>query len=82
MDNELIVKSFDLAGERCDGLCGHPIASVPFINIVLNTIPYLWGRSVAGILLTTGHLLFATLVMMNVCGFGKLRTGPTYFIER
>jgi cytochrome c oxidase cbb3-type subunit 1 len=54
---------------------------VPFINIVLNTLPYLWSRSVAGLMLTAGHILFATLVVMNVWGFGKQRTGPTFFVE-
>jgi cytochrome c oxidase cbb3-type subunit 1 len=54
---------------------------VPFIRIVQNTLPYLWGRSVGGSLMVLGHLVFATLVVMNVWGFGRPRTGPTYFVE-
>src|SRR4030095_9800093 len=50
---------------------------IPFIYIVQNTVPYLIARSVSGIMLTVGHLVFATLVVMNVCGYGKQRTGPT-----
>ena len=39
-------------------------------------------RSVAGILLTVGHLAFATLFVMNLAGWGQQRTGgPTYFAE-
>jgi cytochrome c oxidase cbb3-type subunit I len=56
-------------------------SNIPFIKIVVNTVPYLWGRSTAGLMLTTGHILFATLVIMNVWGFGKVRSGPTYFVE-
>ena len=52
-------------------------AEIPFIKIVVNTVPYLWHRSVAGILMTTGHVLFAILVYMNVRGYGKERSGPT-----
>jgi cytochrome c oxidase cbb3-type subunit 1 len=55
---------------------------VPFINIVVNTVPYLWSRSLAGVMLTTGHILFATLVVMNVGGWGKQRQGPTLFVEK
>jgi cytochrome c oxidase cbb3-type subunit I len=54
---------------------------VPFINIVQKTIPYLIARSTAGCLMTLGHIFFAVLVVMNVWGFGKERTGPTYFTE-
>ena len=31
-------------------------------------------RSVAGILLTVGHLAFATLFVMNLAGWGRQRT--------
>jgi cytochrome c oxidase cbb3-type subunit I len=54
---------------------------VPFIKIVQNTIPYLICRSVAGVVLTLGHIIFAALVVMNIRGYGKARSGPTYFVE-
>jgi cytochrome c oxidase cbb3-type subunit 1 len=56
-------------------------ADVPFIQIVRNTLPYLWARSVAGSLMVIGHVVFAALVVMNVWGVGKPRVGPTYFVE-
>jgi len=56
--------------------------NVPFIKIVRSTIPYLMGRSVAGTMMTLGHIIFATLVVMNVCGFGEVRSGPTLFVEK
>ncbi len=55
---------------------------IPFIRIVVKTIPYLWNRSVAGVLMTAGHIIFATLVVMNIWGFGKQRVGPTLFSEK
>ena len=57
-------------------------SSVPFIQIVQNTIPYLIARTAAGIMLTIGHIVFAILVVMNMSGYGKQRTGPTYFVEK
>ena len=57
-------------------------SSVPFIQIVQSTIPYLIARTAAGIMLTLGHIVFATLVVMNLCGYGKERSGPTYFVEK
>jgi cytochrome c oxidase cbb3-type subunit 1 len=57
-------------------------SSVPFIQIVQNTIPYLIARTAAGIMLTIGHIVFAILVVMNMSGYGKERTGPTYFVEK
>lgn len=57
-------------------------SSVPFIQIVQNTIPYLIARTAAGIMLTIGHIVFAILVVMNMTGYGRQRTGPTYFVEK
>ncbi|MEO0460760.1 MAG: cbb3-type cytochrome c oxidase subunit I [Myxococcota bacterium] len=34
-------------------------ASIPFIDIVVATKPYLWGRSIGGALMVLGHLVFA-----------------------
>jgi cytochrome c oxidase cbb3-type subunit I len=56
--------------------------NVPFANIIRYLQPYLMIRSIAGILLTTGHLAFATLFVMNLAGWGRVRTGgPTLFAE-
>lgn len=54
---------------------------IPQGNITAYTLPYLFTRSMAGILLTTGHLAFATSFVMNLAGWGKKRTGgPTLFV--
>jgi cytochrome c oxidase cbb3-type subunit I len=56
--------------------------NVPFGNIIRYLQPYLMLRSVAGILLTTGHIAFATLFVMNLAGWGRARSGgPTLFTE-
>jgi cytochrome c oxidase cbb3-type subunit 1 len=56
--------------------------NVPFGNIIRYLQPYLMLRSVAGILLTIGHIAFATLFVMNLAGWGRARTGgPTLFAE-
>ncbi len=49
-------------------------SDIKFIQIVVETIPYLMGRTVAGTLMTIGHLVFALLVVMNLCGVGRRRT--------
>ncbi len=36
--------------------------AVPFLDVVRYTLPYLWSRSVAGALMTLGHVAFAVLV--------------------
>ncbi len=56
--------------------------NVPFATITRYLLPYLFSRSVAGILLTVGHLAFATLFVVNVAGWGRGRNGgPTFFVE-
>lgn len=42
-----------------------------FMDIVQTTIPYLWSRTVAGSLMTLGHLVFFLLVMGALLGLGK-----------
>lgn len=48
---------------------------IPFLAIVHSTIPYLWSRSAAGILLSVGHLALAILVFQMMRQFitGQLR---------
>ncbi len=41
---------------------------VPFLDVVAFTVPYLWFRTGAGVLMTVGHLAFAVLVTMMVVG--------------
>ena len=56
--------------------------NVGFGKIVEYLKPYYLSRSVAGTLMTIGHLAFATLVVMNLAGWGeKHRRGPTMFVE-
>ena len=53
--------------------------NVPFANIVEYLMPYLFARSVAGILMTIGHVAFAGLLVANLLGWGRQRGGPTFF---
>jgi cytochrome c oxidase cbb3-type subunit 1 len=57
--------------------------NVPFANIVEYLRPYLFTRSLAGSLMTIGHLAFAALLVANLAGWGRQRAaGPTFFVER
>ncbi len=72
--------SLSIAGWWQGRMLNNP--NVPFGNIITYLKPYLFTRTIAGILLTTGHIAFATLFVMNLAGWGKQRTGgPTYFSE-
>jgi len=56
---------------------------ISFASITQYLLPYLFSRTVAGVLLTIGHIAFATSFVMNLAGWGKKRTGgPTYFVEK
>jgi cytochrome c oxidase cbb3-type subunit 1 len=46
----------------------------PFIDSVTVTIPYLHARTLAGVLMTAGHLVFAIHVLRMVRGRGPVRT--------
>ncbi len=50
---------------------------VPFMDIVNYTLPYLQMRSIAGILMTIGHLAFAGLFFLNLLRKGEERQDPT-----
>ena len=55
---------------------------VPFGKIIVYLQPHLFTRSLAGILLTVGHVAFAASFVMNLAGWGKARAGgPTFFVE-
>jgi cytochrome c oxidase cbb3-type subunit 1 len=50
-----------------------------FLDIVGTTVPYLWSRSFAGILLTVGHIAFAISVWHMLRRDGEWLVGPTLF---
>ncbi len=50
-----------------------------FLEIVQTTVPYLWSRSAAGILLSVGHFTFGVLVYHMIRRDGEWLTGPTLF---
>jgi cytochrome c oxidase cbb3-type subunit 1 len=54
--------------------------SVPFLDIVAKTIPFLWSRSFAAVLMTLGHVAFAWLVGQMMLDWYRDRQydGPTY----
>jgi cytochrome c oxidase cbb3-type subunit I len=55
-------------------------ASIPFIDVVQHTIPYLFLRSVSGIVITIGHVAFAiNVVWMLFARRPAGATAPTLF---
>jgi len=38
-------------------------SNIPFMDVVRYTVPFLWSRSLAGTLMTIGHLIFAWLIL-------------------
>lgn len=52
---------------------------VAFLEIVEQTKPWLLSRSIAGILMTVGHVVFAYLVYQIVRRKGARPRGPAYF---
>lgn len=53
---------------------------IPFIDVVKNTLPYLFSRSAAGILITIGHIAFAVnFAWMLVKPRSVAATAPTLF---
>ncbi|PTY06732.1 hypothetical protein DB346_00250 [Verrucomicrobia bacterium LW23] len=52
-----------------------------FIDTVQATLPYLIGRSVAGVILALGHVAFAYHFMLMVLQMGKHTDKPTLFTE-
>jgi cytochrome c oxidase cbb3-type subunit 1 len=57
--------------------------SVPFLDVVAATLPYLWSRSFAAVLMTTGHVVFAWLVIRMLIDWYRAapQEGPTYLGE-
>ena len=56
-------------------------ASIPFMETVQNTIPWLKARSVSGLFLTVGHVAFAVnfFWMLFAAGTVRAKQGPTLF---
>jgi cytochrome c oxidase cbb3-type subunit I len=53
---------------------------VPFLDVAAYTVPYLWSRTVSGILLTIGHIVFAVLFVQMLAGrAAATAAGPTLF---
>ena len=53
---------------------------IPFIDVVKGTLPYLFSRSAAGILITVGHVAFAVnFAWMLVRPSVATATAPTLF---
>ncbi len=51
-------------------------AAIPFLDIVRFTIPFLWSRSFAGVLMTIGHVAFAVLVWRMLAGAREPARAP------
>jgi cytochrome c oxidase cbb3-type subunit 1 len=54
-------------------------ASIPFMDSVRLTLPYLQSRSVGGALMTLGHLVFAVHFMAMALRYGPRRIGAALF---
>lgn len=56
--------------------------NVPFLDVMRYTIPFLWSRSFAGILMTVGHLAFAVLAWRMFFPRGERVLGAALFSGR
>lgn len=50
---------------------------IPFIDVVRRTANWMIIRSISGVLLTIGHILFTILFVRNLLHWGERRTSPT-----
>ena len=48
---------------------------LPFLGIVADTIPYLWGRTAAGVLMTVGHSCLRAGWCSRCCSGGETAQG-------
>jgi len=55
---------------------------IPFLEIVKFTVPWLWSRSAAGVLMTVGHLAFAWLFWNMLRQRGAYLPGPTLLVRK
>jgi cytochrome c oxidase cbb3-type subunit 1 len=54
-------------------------SNLEFLRIVQDTRPWLYVRSISGVMLTVGHLIFAYLLYQIIAQRGAKPSGPTYF---
>ena len=52
---------------------------IPFIDVVRSTVPYLWSRTFAGLLMTAGHVAFAISLWLVFRPSARQLQGPTLF---
>jgi cytochrome c oxidase cbb3-type subunit 1 len=72
--------SLSIAGWWQGRMLNNP--NVGFDKIIAYILPFLAARSIAGVLLSIGHVAFAVLFAANLMGWGRQRSGgPTYFVE-
>jgi cytochrome c oxidase cbb3-type subunit 1 len=55
---------------------------IAFLDVVAYTVPFLWSRTLAGILMTVGHLAFAISCWRMFTLRGAELKGPTLFVQR
>lgn len=55
--------------------------SIPFIQTVINTNPYLWGRTIGGTLMLVSHFIFAYQFFSIIKRAGPRRFAPALFRE-
>ncbi len=53
--------------------------SIPFMTVVLNTVPWLWGRTIGGTLMLVSHIVFAYQFFMMIKRAGPRRFAPALF---
>lgn len=65
-----------------DGIKTQQDQPLPFVEAMRETVPYLFTRSISGILIFFGHLAFAILVFWNLFGGGVKRIGTMLFPQK
>jgi cytochrome c oxidase cbb3-type subunit 1 len=53
-------------------------ASLPFTESTQSILPYLRGRSLAGVLMTASHFIFAFHFGLMLFGLGRTASVPTF----
>ena len=66
-----------LAGGFVQGLSMND-PSLPFVESVQSVLPYLRGRSLAGVLMTVAHFIFAFHFCLMLFGLGRTASVPTF----
>jgi cytochrome c oxidase cbb3-type subunit 1 len=66
-----------LAGGVAEGV-SQENAQLPFVESTLSILPYLRGRSLAGMLMTVAHFIFAYHFGLMLFGLGRTASVPTF----